>query len=115
MLIFTSKMKEMFLQKCQTHYVILASSHALLRSSCLHGAYCSRDICAPSYGSQCHWSVSFCALSGWTWWSSAGDKYHIQKASHLCGHGCGSRIYLDNKVKSVMNCNKYHLHRHVWG
>lgn len=102
--------KKKLLQKCQTHYVILASSRASPRSSCLHAAYCSRDTCVPSYGSQCHWSVSFCALSGWTWLSSAGDRYHIQKASPPCGHVCGSRICLDNKVRSVStNCNRHHL------
>lgn len=106
------KLKTKASSEMSNTYLILASWHALLKSFCLHAAYCSRDTCAPSYGSQCHWSVSFCALSGWTWLSSAGDKYHIQKASHPCGHVCGSHICLDNKDKSVsMNCNMYNLQK----
>lgn len=110
------KWKKCFFRNARHIKLILASWRALPRSFCLHAAYCSRDICVPSYGSQCHWSVSFCALSGWTWLSSAGDKYHIQKASHPCGHVCGSRICLDNEIKSVsMNCNRYHLQQACLG
>lgn len=93
------------------HLLILASSRALLKSFCLHAAYCNRDICVPFYESQYHWSVSFCALWGWTSLNSADDIYHTQKASHPCAHVYGSRICLyNNKKKSVIiNCNRYHL------
>lgn len=88
-------------QKHVSNQLILASSRALLTSSCLHAAYCSRDTCVPFYESLYHQSVSFCAPSGWTLLNSADDIYHTQKASHLCVHEYGSHICLHNNRKNI--------------
>jgi hypothetical protein len=68
-------------------------------SSCLRAVYYSKGTCAPSYETRCHYCASFCEQLGWTLSNNAGDKYHTQRASHLCAHGCDFHISLQKESK----------------
>ena len=68
--------------------------HVWTGFSCLHGACCRRDTCAPSSGREHRCRVSSCAQSSWTWWSNTVDRRHTGTASPLCGPWCDSHTSL---------------------